>query len=59
MPRADIHTKQGTCIKINTGKQMFFKKAIGLRHDIPLYLKHLSTFSFAKRVKQYLQYLAS
>ena len=33
---------------------MFSHKAINPRHDIPLYLKDLSIFSFAKEVKQYL-----
>ena len=42
------------CISTNIGKQMFSYKAIDLWHDIPLYLKDLSTFSFAKEVKQYL-----
>ena len=42
------------CIPTNIGKQMFSYKAIDLWHDIPLYLKDLSTFSFAKEVKQYL-----
>ena len=42
------------CIRTNTWKQMFSYKAIDLWHDIPLYLKDLSTFSFAKEVKQYL-----
>ena len=41
-------------IRTNTGKQMFSYKAIDLWHDIPSYLKDLSTFSFAKEVKQYL-----
>ena len=42
------------CIRTNTGKQMFYYKAIDLWHDIPSYLKDLSTFSFAKEVKRYL-----
>ena len=33
---------------------MFSYKAIDLWHDIPSYMKDLSTFSFAKEVKQYL-----
>ena len=33
---------------------MFSYKAIDLWHHIPLYLRDLSTFSFAKEVKQYL-----
>ena len=33
---------------------MFSYKAIDPWHDIPCYLKDLSTFSFAKEVKQYL-----
>ena len=41
-------------IRTNTGKQMFSYKAIDLWHDIPSYLKDLSTYSFAKEVKQYL-----
>ena len=50
-------SKQNFCkprIRTNTGKQMFSYKAIDLWHDIPCYLKDLSTFSFAKEVKQYL-----
>ena len=42
------------CIRTNAGKQMLSYKAIDLRRDIPLHLKDLSTFSFAKEVKQYL-----
>jgi len=41
-------------IRTNTGKQIFSYKAIDLWHDIFSYLKDLSTFSFAKEVKQYL-----
>ena len=41
-------------IRTNTGKQMFSYKAIDPWHDNPSYLKDLSTFSFAKKVKQYL-----
>ena len=33
---------------------MFSYKAIDLWHDIPSYLKDLSTYSFVKEVKQYL-----
>ena len=33
---------------------MFSYKAIDHWNDIPLYLKDLSTFSFAREVKQYL-----
>ena len=50
-------SKQNFCrqrVRTNTGKQMFSYKAIDLWNDIPLYLKDLSTFSFAKEVKQYL-----
>ena len=50
-------SKQNFCkprIRTNTGKQMFSYKAIDFWHDIPSYLKDLSTFSFAKEVKQYL-----
>ena len=42
------------CIRTNTGKQMLSYKVIDLWHDIPLYLKDLSTFFFAKEAKQYL-----
>ena len=33
---------------------MFSYQAIDLWHDIPYYLKDLSTFSFAKEIKHYL-----
>ena len=42
------------CIRTNAGKLMFSFKATDLWQYIPLYLKDLSTFSFAKEVKQYL-----
>ena len=44
--------KQNFCkprIRTNTGKQMFSYQAIDLWHDLPRYLKDLSTFSFASK----------
>ena len=50
-------SKQNFCKprpRTNTGKQMFSYQAIDLWRDIPYSLKDLSTFSFAKEIKQYL-----
>ena len=42
------------CIRTNIGKQMFSYKAIEFWHNIPCYVKDLTTFTFANEVKQYL-----